>query len=216
MLEITYTSSHTEKVRCFCLKMNNLASETEKAKIYGIEIKTKAKRDLIMKLKLKSSNTPHTLTHHTSYTLYTHSKCVTVTSIFPLQIPSTCVEQIIVSESHNCIQKYLSLLILLLLMVHLRKKKKETNWTKRPDRIQHQHPFIVRLMQINCLKTQTFRTKKSTIIRLLCIIIRVLLWIFVISNKRKKNENEWLSVLFWKQQLAQTCVFGFACAIAIS
>lgn len=68
MLEITYTSSHTEKVRCFCLKMNNLASETEKAKIYGIEIKTKAKRDLIMKLKLKSSNTPHTLTHHIHYT----------------------------------------------------------------------------------------------------------------------------------------------------
>lgn len=123
MLEITYTSSHTEKVRCFCLKMNNLASETEKAKIYGIEIKTKAKRDLIMKLKLKSSNT--TYTPHTSHIIYTHSKCVTVTSIFPLQIPSTCVEQIIVSESHNCIQKYLSLLILLLLMVHLRKKRKK-------------------------------------------------------------------------------------------
>lgn len=69
------------------------------------------------------------------------------------------------------------------------KKKKETNWTKRPDRIQHQHPFIVRLMQITCLKTQTFRTKKSTIIRLLCIIIRVLLWIFVISNKRKRKKN---------------------------
>lgn len=72
MLEITYTSSHTEKVRCFCLKMNNLASETEKAKIYGIEIKTKAKRELIIKLKLKSSNTTYT---HTSHIIYTHSEC---------------------------------------------------------------------------------------------------------------------------------------------
>lgn len=66
-------------------------------------------------------------------------------------------------------------------------------------------------MQITCLKTQTFRTKKSTIIQLLSCNYQSVVVDFrnFKQKKKKKNENElaeWLSVLFWKQQLAQTCV----------
>lgn len=91
----THTGRHSRKSEPLLFKVEQLSIRNRESNIYGIQIKTKAKRELIMKLKSKLKLKPSNNTHHSSNELWLWLRF----QRFPLQILGTCVEQIIVSES---------------------------------------------------------------------------------------------------------------------